>query len=139
MYSGLALLRDVYHRTGCKFSSEHPRLAWLSWRSRTKDACGAVRHMCRELGERGRRNAHDHGQMCSCAPEVYRLSVHAFYVYIATSYAVEQNLQPVIIVARMWAASITSVALPSAFCPRMNPSLTHRAIIPVTSTRSRAD
>src|SRR5215510_12785345 len=79
--------------------------------------------MCSELGERGRRNAHDHGQMCSCAPEVYRLSVHAFYVYIATSYAVEQTLQPVITVARMWAASMTSVALPSAFCPRMDPSL----------------
>src|SRR5262249_15864320 len=59
----------------------------------------------------------------SCAPEVYRLSVHALYVYIATSYAVEQTLQPVITVARMWAASITSVALPSAFCPRMDPSL----------------
>ena len=37
--------------------------------------------------------------------------MHALYVYIVTSYAVEQNLQPVITVARMWAASITSVAL----------------------------
>ena len=122
-YSGLALLMDVCHLTGCKFSSEHTLLACLSWRSRTKDAFGAVRHMCSELGERGRRNAHDHGQICSCAPEVYRLSVHALYVYIATSYAVEQTLQPVITVARMWAASIPSVALPSAFGPRMDPSL----------------
>src|SRR5215475_12292466 len=95
MYSGLALLMDVCHRTGGKFSSEPTLLAWLSWRPSTQDAFGAVRHMCSELGERGRRNAHDHGQMCSCAPEVYRLSVHALYVYIATSYAVEQNLQPV--------------------------------------------
>jgi hypothetical protein len=81
--------------TGCKFSSEHTLRAWLSWRSRTKDAFGAVRQMGSELGERGRRNAHDHGQIYSCAPEVYRLSVHALYVYIATSYTVEQNLQPV--------------------------------------------
>jgi len=123
MDSGLALRMDVCHRTGCKFSREPTRLAWLSWRSRTQDACGAVRHMGSELGERGRRNAHDHGQLCSCAPEVYRLSVHAFYVYIATSDAVEQNLQPVITGARMWAASIPAVALPSAFCPRMDPAL----------------
>src|SRR5262249_34920559 len=92
----------LFNLTGCKFSSEHTLLAWLWWRSRTKDACGAVRQMCSELKERGRRNAPDHGQICSCAPEVYRRSVHALYVYIATSYAVEQNLQPVITVARMW-------------------------------------
>src|SRR5215831_11190054 len=89
------MVQSVYLLTGCKFSSEHTLLAWLSWRARTKDAFGAVRQMSSELGERGRRNAHDHGQIYSCAPEVYRLSVHALYVYIATSYAVEQNLQPV--------------------------------------------
>ena len=45
-YSGLALLMDVCHRTGGKFSSEPTLLAWFSWRSRTQDACGAVRNMC---------------------------------------------------------------------------------------------
>ena len=47
MYSGLALLMDVCHLTGCKFSSEHTLLAWLSWRpeQRTRvvpsDKCAA--------------------------------------------------------------------------------------------------
>src|SRR5262245_37655351 len=81
--------------------------------------------MCSELGERGRRNAHDHGQMCSCAPEVYRRSVHALYVYIATSYAVEQNLQPVIIVARMWGASITSCSTTQRFLSAYGPIAQH--------------
>jgi len=45
---------------------------------KARDECGALRKMRGTLGQRVRRNAHDHYQFCSCAREVYCPSMYAF-------------------------------------------------------------
>jgi len=50
----------------------------LWWRPTARDECGALRKMRGPLGQRVRRNAHDHDQFCSCAREVYWPYIYAF-------------------------------------------------------------
>jgi hypothetical protein len=68
---------------------------WLWRTSNAADECGAVRKIQGMPWLRGGWKAHDHGMLCSCTPEVYRLPRYGFSLDISGIEANWKNSQPV--------------------------------------------